>query len=1259
MSEEKKGRKPIPVVLLRDGNKNPYFPQVGFEAVVDPITLNPILGTMAKEDAQHYLNLETLQREVGNEHTYLSSITAKDGQATIKVGSLDAFIAPFLNGIRRGERSLQPSAQLLEAYSRRNNGQLPGAPSDLTTIVTGLYASEDGVVGYNELPIRDISGYVSLDTIKQIQSSNILDTRFLALKNILSRGKVGGAKNQVVKEISTNEAGELVIVYGVSDAETYLPAVNGKFDEVKREYSYIKDSIDKFKEDLKKHFVTEGRPTENISFLDDYLSHDAPVKHYSGDIEDPSDPTLRGRILNDIRYIKEGNSFKTHLYYSNAPDLSKYAQKDGAEFAKVNSAIREEKDERKAQGTSIREEVARLSTELREADSLISARVDDLAAKTAPFDDVATILEQNAKIEGKYNALNANVTSTKEQVAELKSELNTLKNNEKLSDDAKYVRVENFTTEVKDALDLDASDNNVIVSVVADESNGTIKVGKALLPSFSEYAKTAQVSDLVGDAVSAELPQMKDELAKEFYTKEEVDSLVTISSLSSSVEVVGEELQGDPSDTQIVKSVSVKNDLSGKRKLVVEYKQDATEEKIATAKSELEEKIRTNKIDLELHVNGVKVEGEGEEREQGKTYITSSARLLKRGENGLTLDVKEEAIDLSALINIDEKVNEIKTSVKSEVKTESESLINSKVQELTSTLTNSYEQTASSLTTSITSKGTELSRKVEETLTEAKKTLSEEIKSKHSSVTSDIDTRFTRATSDINAKITELNEASKKFKEDVASAISEVNNAQLRAKNAIDEKVKELTRAIGEFEAIKNSYSDLRQQVTNEIATLSSMKLELAKVNVVSVASELKRDRSFTEVLKGEKGDEGKKGDAPILFVSGSGDASELRYKYTSEGQSYPINDEEGSKFFLKNLKGAKGDQGIPGVKGNDGADGESAYEIAKRTNRTTATTEGEWIASLKGEAGKNIQLITNEGQVKWRYEGETDYKKLYDIPAIDSITHITSGVNKGRVKFSVAGKEYLVDNFSTEELRGKSPKFRKGENSIQYRYSDNEDWTDLVLIRELKGDEGKKGEAPILFVEGSDDLAELMYKYGNDGQAQSIPNPNGSKLFMSTLKGPRGTDGTDGHDGKAGARGVRFFWSKGVYKTAPSDVVASINPNFLELEKNPAENEVFATFLTNGVTDRTETLIEGDNIYNPETLDVFTLRFDTTKKNRFALSYVTNIRGLQGVKGEPGAPGAKGDPAVIPAKIMERLRKIAEGEGDAGEEDGWGVVAG
>ena len=114
MSEEKTGRKPIPAVLVKDSRNNPYFPKVGFEAVVDPVTLEPILGTIAKEDASHFLNLHTAEREDGNERTYISSITTADGKAKIKIGSLDAFIAPHLPGIKRGEKSLQPSCQIRE-----------------------------------------------------------------------------------------------------------------------------------------------------------------------------------------------------------------------------------------------------------------------------------------------------------------------------------------------------------------------------------------------------------------------------------------------------------------------------------------------------------------------------------------------------------------------------------------------------------------------------------------------------------------------------------------------------------------------------------------------------------------------------------------------------------------------------------------------------------------------------------------------------------------------------------------------------------------------------------------------------------------------------------------------------------------------------------------------------------------------------------------------------------------------------------------
>jgi len=123
--------------------------------------------------------------------------------------------------------------------------------------------------------------------------------------------------------------------------------------------------------------------------------------------------------------------------------------------------------------------------------------------------------------------------------------------------------------------------------------------------------------------------------------------------------------------------------------------------------------------------------------------------------------------------------------------------------------------------------------------------------------------------------------------------------------------------------------------------------------------------------------------------------------------------------------------------------------------------------------------------------------------------------------------------------------------------------------------------------------------------------------------------------------------------------VVASINPNFLELEKVADKNEVTATFLNAGVTQSTETLIEGDNLYNPETLDVFTLKFDAAKKSRFVLSYVTNIRGLKGDKGADGERGPKGENAVIPQKIMGRLKKIAEGNGESSDGDNWGVEGG
>ena len=1227
MSEEKTGRKPIPAVLVKDSRNNPYFPKVGFEAVVDPVTLEPILGTIAKEDASHFLNLHTAEREDGNERTYISSITTADGKAKIKIGSLDAFIAPHLPGIKRGEKSLQPSSQIREMYEKRGQNSTPLAPSDLTELVTSVYASEDGVLGYTHVPIEEVSSYVVLDAVKQIKSGNILDKKFLSIDKISSIGRLNGATNQVVKEVKVSEEGEMTVHYGVSEAETYLAGVNRKFEETKRDVSEINEKANKLKEDLKRLFDSNGRPSGGVTFLDDYISKETPVRHKTEEISDPSDPTLKDRMLNDIRIVKEGTSYKLHTYYSPAPDLSLYMKKGGIEYTGLFDAIRKEKEERLEQISSVMVDLGSAVRELRQADGTLSSRIDDLSTKIAPLGDVAAILEQNARIAGKYNAVVADVSTNRENIKKVEQEVKALKENDKLKDGVVYLRADRATSSQESPLDPLSTSNSVVTEVSIDKVSGAVEVKRAPMFNLSEYAKTSSVADLVGDALDSKLPEVRDELKSEFPTKEEVTAQVMRETLASSVEVIGEDLPGDPSDIQTVKSVSVKNDLDNKRKLVVEFTRIPLKTELSKLKDELTETIKTKAVDLELHVNGEKVEGEGTPHPQGKTFITSAVRLLKRGTNGLTIDVKEEEIDLSAVLNLNSKMSEVKKSVKEELKGELSADVNLKVQEVSAAAMAKVEKATADLTATITNKARELNSEITSKLGEAKAELITSMDERHRSLSGQLEGRVTRTTEEATKKIEEITKLSEKFKTDVAGAITELQNAGRSVKSDVETKINELNKLIGEVTSIKDSTKMLQQQVTNELASLSALKVELAKVNVLSVANELKRDTTFTDSLKGPKGDNGVKGDAPILFVSGSGDSAELRYKYSASGETFPVPDENGGKFLIKNLKGAKGEQGVQGNPGTNGNNGESAYEIAKRTGRTTATSESEWITTLKGENGKNIQLTTSDGQVKWRVAGEVDYNKLYDIPAIDSMEHITSGVNKGRLKYTVAGKEHLVSDFNTEDLRGKNPKFRKNETHIQYRYSDNDEWNDLVALADLKGDKGEQGQ-------------------------QGAPGANG-------LPGAKGEDGAKGENGKDGARGVRFFWSKGVYKTNPSDVVASINPNFLELEKVADKNEVTATFLNAGVTQSTETLIEGDNLYNPETLDVFTLKFDSAKKSRFVLSYVTNIRGLKGDKGSDGERGPKGDNAVIPQKIMDRLKKIAEGNGESSDGDNWGVEGG
>ena len=83
-------------------------------------------------------------------------------------------------------------------------------------------------------------------------------------------------------------------------------------------------------------------------------------------------------------------------------------------------------------------------------------------------------------------------------------------------------------------------------------------------------------------------------------------------------------------------------------------------------------------------------------------------------------------------------------------------------------------------------------------------------------------------------------------------------------------------------------------------------------------------------------------------------------------------------------------------------------------------------------------------------------------------------------------------------------PEVRNNGTAIQWKYSDETDWHDLVALDELKGAAGEAGKDGINGYDGKD---------GANGK-NGIDGKNG-------INGTKGKDGSNGADGKNGKDGI------------------------------------------------------------------------------------------------------------------------------------------
>lgn len=96
------------------------------------------------------------------------------------------------------------------------------------------------------------------------------------------------------------------------------------------------------------------------------------------------------------------------------------------------------------------------------------------------------------------------------------------------------------------------------------------------------------------------------------------------------------------------------------------------------------------------------------------------------------------------------------------------------------------------------------------------------------------------------------------------------------------------------------------------------------------------------------------------------------------------------------------GAQGPPGADGFIGADGASAYDIAVENG--FVGTEAEWLASIEGTDGREVEIQNSGTFIQWRYVGEVVWNDIISIAAITGADG-ADGSNANEIApFSIGG---------------------------------------------------------------------------------------------------------------------------------------------------------------------------------------------------------------------------------------------------------------
>ena len=167
-----------------------------------------------------------------------------------------------------------------------------------------------------------------------------------------------------------------------------------------------------------------------------------------------------------------------------------------------------------------------------------------------------------------------------------------------------------------------------------------------------------------------------------------------------------------------------------------------------------------------------------------------------------------------------------------------------------------------------------------------------------------------------------------------------------------------------------------------------------------------------------------------------------------------------------------------------------------------------------KGDSGSEVELIVENGYIKWKYTDETEYKNLIDLESLTGSKgdSVEFNVTTTHLQYRYVGDEIWINLLDLALLTGaKGEKGDAGseieltveEGYIKWKYTDETEYKILIDLVSLTGAKGEKGDA------GSEVEFKVLdnnikWKYKDETSWKTL-------ISLSNLKGDKGEKGEDG----------------------------------------------------------------------------------------------------------------------------------------------------